>query len=314
MEDEQPMKETSVDDQPMNHQPKKKENMDVPICLSAVIIMLIIILVAIAMTLDDDDDDDDGDADDMKANQAYVDLMAIHISDELVENQGTVQALAASPDIAPAFTGGSASEIEAADVVLDSFKATFDVTVVYLMNETGMTIAATNRDSNGSFVGNNYGFRPYFQDALAGNLGSYFALGVTSGTRGYYSSFPVKDENGTIVGVAVIKKEIDFLEDSFVSENLCFLVSPDGIIFLSSDDDLTMMSLWELDQTTIDTLVDSNEFGPGPFVSVLKNEPANGDEIEYKGEDYTVIKKSIDEAGWSLIMFVPSEGEDGDDD
>ena len=308
MEEEQPTKETTVE-----HPPWKKENNDVIICLSGLLIMLIIILAALAIMGDDDDDDDDDDEEEMMANQAYVDLLAIHVSDELIENQQVVQALAASPDIAPAFTGGSAAEIDAADAVLDSYKATFNVTVVYLMNGTGVTIAATNRDTNGSFVGNNYAFRPYFQDAIAGNLGHYFALGVTSGTRGYYSSFPVKDENGTIVGVAVIKKEIDFLEDSFVSENLCFLVSPDGIIFLSSDDALTMMSLWELDQTTIDALVASNQFGPGPFTNLIKDEPANGNEKEYDGEDITVIRKSVGENDWTLVMFVPEEEEDDDD-
>lgn len=310
MEEEQPTKETTV-----AHPPWKNENNDVIICLSALLIMLIIILAALAIMGgdgDDDDEDDDDDGEDMKANQAHVDLLAIHVSDELTENQQVVQALAASPDIAPAFTGGSAAEIDAADAVLDSYKATFNVTVVYLMNETGVTIAATNRDTNGSFVGNNYAFRPYFQDAIAGNLGHYFALGVTSGTRGYYSGFPVKDENGTIVGVAVIKKEIDFLEDSFVSENLCFLVSPDGIIFLSSDDALTMMSLWQLDQTTIDALVASNQFGPGPFTHLIKDEPANGNEKEYIGEDYTIIRKAVGETGWTLVMFVPEEGEDDD--
>jgi C4-dicarboxylate-specific signal transduction histidine kinase len=290
------------------------ENNGVIICLIGMLIAVIVILGGIAMMGEDDDDDDENDgAGTMEANQAYVDLMAIHIANELVENQEAVEALATTSHIAPVFTSGSQDDLDRADSVIDNYRATFDVTVIYLMNETGMTIASTNRDTNGSFVGHNYGFRPYFQDAIAGQPGHYFALGVTSGTRGYYSSYPVKDENGTIVGVAVIKKEIDFIEESFVSKNLCFLVSPDGIIFLSSDDTQTMKSLWKLDQTTTDRLVASNEFGPGPFANLFESEPQNGDVVKFEGNEYNVLTKSVHEDGWTMVMLTPDEGGDDDD-
>ena len=42
-----------------------------------------------------------------------------------------------------------------------------------------------------SFVGENFTYRPYFQDATKGQRGRFFALGTTSLKRGYYFSSPV---------------------------------------------------------------------------------------------------------------------------
>lgn len=38
--------------------------------------------------------------------------------------------------------------------------------VIYLLDEHGMTIASSNWQDNDNFVGHNYSFRPYFQDAI----------------------------------------------------------------------------------------------------------------------------------------------------
>ena len=52
---------------------------------------------------------------------------------------------------------------------------------IYLMDLTGMTIAANNFGQPNTFVGNNYAFRPYFSEAVAtGGSVAYFALGKIS--------------------------------------------------------------------------------------------------------------------------------------
>jgi len=268
-----------------------------------IIVILLVIIITLAGVVVFDNDVEDDDESIHRDNQAYVDLLSIHISDELIENQKAVESLATNPEILTAFTNGSTEDIEKANAVLDHYKESYNVTYCYLMNETGVTIASTNRDSNTSFVGHNYGFRSYFKDAMEGDLGHCFVLGATTGTRGYHSSFPVKDDNGTIVGVAVIKIMVDYLEESFTTDDYCFLVSPDGIIFLSSDPNLLMNGLWVLDQTTKDDLITSNEFGDGPFDALLKDEPVNGNEVDYDGESYRVYRKAVHENGWSIVLL-----------
>ncbi|WP_336367166.1 sensor histidine kinase [Marinobacter sp. C2H3] len=87
---------------------------------------------------------------------------------------------------------------------------------VYLMDTTGMTIAANNFQRRDSFVGRRFDFRPYFRDALeTGGSAVYFALGSTSGVRGLYFSHAVGDRNGGIIGVIAVKVQVDDLESQW---------------------------------------------------------------------------------------------------
>ncbi|MCX6730506.1 MAG: cache domain-containing protein [Candidatus Roizmanbacteria bacterium] len=74
---------------------------------------------------------------------------------------------------------------------------------IYLMDKTGLTHISTDR----SFVGVNYGFRPYFKNAMKGVPTFDIALGKTTKKLGYYFSHPVEDANGEVLGVLAVKYE-----------------------------------------------------------------------------------------------------------
>jgi len=97
------------------------------------------------------------------------------------------------------------------DVLLGELAATASLTDVYLMNSDGITVAASNANETGSFVGHNFGFRGYFASAMAGVTGREFALGSTSGVAGYYVSQPVRN-SGRVVGAVVAKLALSRLE------------------------------------------------------------------------------------------------------
>ena len=104
---------------------------------------------------------------------------------------------------------------------------------IYLIAPDGETVAASNADGPVSFVGRNFAFRPYFQQAMAGEVGRFFALGTTSGLRGYYVSAPVETSGG-IVGVAVVKIGIEPLELALAgSGHSAFVTDEFGVVILS---------------------------------------------------------------------------------
>lgn len=110
-------------------------------------------------------------------------------------------------------------------------------TDIYLMDTQGLTIAASNFDTDTSFVGGNFVFRPYFFDALAGGAGQFYALGTTSGKRGYYFGAPVRVA-GQITGVLVFKVDLDAIESTWSGGDYAVLVTdPEGVTFLSSRPD-----------------------------------------------------------------------------
>ncbi len=107
---------------------------------------------------------------------------------------------------------------------------------IYVMTLDGKTVAASNFDRPDSFVGQNFHYRPYFKDAAAGGKGRFFALGTTSGVRGYYFATPVRSNAGTIIGVIALKIGLDEIEAEWRAQEYRILVSdPEGIIFLSTD-------------------------------------------------------------------------------
>jgi two-component system, NtrC family, C4-dicarboxylate transport sensor histidine kinase DctB len=73
-----------------------------------------------------------------------------------------------------------------ANAYLEEINDLLESSDVYVMMPNGETIVASNYRGPASFVGGNFSFRPYFQEAMAGERGRFFALGTTSLKRGDY--------------------------------------------------------------------------------------------------------------------------------
>ena len=129
----------------------------------------------------------------------------IHVFDTLNHFEGVVKSLAGAVWIAPALMSMKDQDIERANSTLDRYNSAMNASVSYLMDADGMTVASSNRKDPDSFLGKSYSFRPYFQAAAKGQPGRYFALGMTSGKRGFYASYPVRDDLGKVLGVVVMK-------------------------------------------------------------------------------------------------------------
>jgi len=110
--------------------------------------------------------------------------------------------------------------------------------VAFLMDNTGLTLASSNWANPVSFVGVNYSFRPYFQNASRGTGSTFFAVGATTGIPGYFIAEPIVSD-GVVQGVIVVKVLLDILVESW-SELLYDSVVVDefGGVILASREDL----------------------------------------------------------------------------
>jgi two-component system C4-dicarboxylate transport sensor histidine kinase DctB len=135
----------------------------------------------------------------------------------------------------------------------------------YLMDRDGLTIAASNWAFEKTFVGRNFDFRPYFQEAIQGRLGRFSALGTTSGERGYYFSYPIHAD-GEIAGVVVVKMDVASLESGWRSQGAEILVVDDeGIIFLSSRPEWRLRAIEPLNPAERDRLRTSRRYADAPL-------------------------------------------------
>lgn len=105
----------------------------------------------------------------------------------------------------------------------------------------------------------------------------------------------------------MMKKNLDEMETFFSHYPFCFLVSRDGIIFLSSTPAMVLKSLWPLGRAVRETLIASRQFGDKVSETVFKKEIANGTEVTLEENNYFVSRKVIDSNGWSIVLLTPTD-------
>jgi PAS domain S-box-containing protein len=184
------------------------------------------------------------------------------------ENVKPVRLLAGMQPLVDALNHSTPETLNAANALLDLYQQRLDVETCYLMDDGGNTIASSNRHSPDSFVGINFSFRPYFQQAIQGLPSSYLALGTASRKRGAYYGYPVyRDGEDTPLGIVVIKASIYFVEKELTQEpsSIQLVVSPLGVIFISSHSDWLYQLLWRPGPNDLEQLRQSRQFGNGPW-------------------------------------------------
>ena len=166
-----------------------------------------------------------------------AEMIRKNLSSFLSENIRPAKTLAGMQTCQNALAHPAPVSLSRTNATLDHFKSTLAVDVCYLMDAYGTTVASSNRDDPDSFVGKNFSFRPYFNEAIEGTPSSYLALGTTSHKRGVYYSHPVYEQGrGAPIGVAVIKASIELVEKELPPDpdEIVLVSDPRGVIFISN--------------------------------------------------------------------------------
>src|SRR5262245_21657629 len=111
-------------------------------------------------------------------------------------------------------TGSDQDRVDAANKYFETANRSAGSDVLYAMDAAGTTLASSNWNEPTSFVGQQYGFRPYFKDALERGEGHYYAVGVTTGVPGYFLSRRIETAMQK-VGVVVAKVDLSDLEGTW---------------------------------------------------------------------------------------------------
>lgn len=166
---------------------------------------------------------------------------------------------------------------------------------VYLMRANGDVVASSNYQENASFIGANYGFRPYFKRAMeSGQRQFYFAKGASTGIPGFFISEAVFDADGVAIGTAVVKLELDFLMKSWKEAKEHVLVSDEnGVVILSSEADWMYKSIAPLSQEVRRALASARQFP-------LEDHPLLYDHAAGLGG---VLQWTIDDERWVVDSY-----------
>ena len=188
------------------------------------------------------------------------------LNEAIAQHQHLPFILSKNPLIADHVARGTAARLNA---LLSSFSQASSLEAIYVMSLTGEVVAASNYQQDSSFLGQNYGFRPYFKEAAEGRRGDYFALGATTGRPGYFVAEPLRAATGDVLGVVAIKLDVSELQASWERRGERVLVTNDaGIVVISSNRDWLYHSINALDPTRRQAIVASRQFG-GQAIPVL---------------------------------------------
>jgi PAS domain S-box-containing protein len=233
-------------------------------------------------------------------------LVAIkrNLSTFLSENVKPVRVMAGMKEIREALVRPDSASLAQANTMLDYFQRTLGAAVCYLMDRRGNTVASSNRQAPDSFVGRNFAFRPYFQQAISGSPSSYLALGTTSKKRGVYCSYPVYGKKKTPLGVAVIKASIGYIEEELGADHdeIVLVTDPAGIIFISSRKDWLNHTLQKLSSASEAKIKQSVQFGAGPWpwMGLTFRNPHTAEDAT--GKEYMMHRLELDRyPGWQVI-------------
>ncbi len=196
---------------------------------------------------------------------------------------------------------GNARAIAHLNETLQQVQRQAKVAAIYLMDQHGKTLASSNWDTGQSYIGKNFGFRPYFLDALGGRAGRFYGIGSTTAVPGYFIAQPVyadRPGQGLPIGVMAVKISLSDVASSWstLSEPVA-LADRWGVIFLSNRSAWQYRSLATLSPVALQDIAATLQY-TGHTIEPVRNLPP----ADQAGFD-TPVAHPVGRLGWQLMGF-----------
>ncbi|MHA6161801.1 sensor histidine kinase [Pseudomonas sichuanensis] len=230
--------------------------------------------------------------------------------------------LALDPELIDALRGPVTDPVQSAlNHKLERINGAANSSTLELLDRTGLAIAASNWRLPTTYVGSNYGFRPYFKQTRSQGSGRFYAVGVTSGVPGYFLASAVNDEHGRFLGAMVVKLEFPELEREWRQGSDILLVSDArGITFIANQDGWRYRELQPLSGADRAELAETRQYDKQPLVPLqhqaLTRFADNSHLTRVQGPDgaaeYLWESLPLEAEGWTLhLLRKPQVAEDG---
>ncbi|WP_299350966.1 ATP-binding protein [uncultured Shimia sp.] len=226
------------------------------------------------------------------------------VVDEVERYAHLTHILARDPYVMSAAAGGDTTALNQR---LQGFSDRAGLDAIYLMDQSGVTIAASNHATASSFVGQTYAFRPYFKDAIAGGQGRFYAIGATTGLPGYFIADGVRGPEQSMLGVIAIKKSFDALEESWRNAGeQVVLANADGVVLLASLSEWRYRTLSPLTESKRHEITEARQF-PGEPMEPLDWHPRAGSRATIAGDERLHLIADDLPNDWQLHYFAADD-------
>lgn len=218
-------------------------------------------------------------------------------------------------------TGRSPAVLDAANRYLRTVVKQAGAAELYVLDNRGIALVASNSSTAESFVGHDYNFRPYFRDALRFGEGRYYAIGVTTKKPGYFLSSRI-DVPGQPPVIVVVKADLQPLEKTWEAAGVQTAIADRwGIVFLSGNPDWKYRPLAPLSSETADRLLKERTYEgvnlaaakpilPAGLFPPFGEADAPALQVDEGGEPLLAKFSAIEPDRW-LVLAAASTGDTG---
>ena len=239
------------------------------------------------------------------AHELSVKLVAEQIRVTLNERIDMARRLARNPTIIAMYDQGSPTALDSR-ALLNTVNEMAATSLIYTLSATGRTFASAD-SQEALLVGKNYSFRPYFRQAMEGDIAVYPALGAFTSRRGVHVAVPIYGGgDDTPQGVLVMKIGMEEIDGILASqENKVAMVSPDGVVLSTNQDGWLLHSLSPLGPKVRERLRTSRQFGSDTILSLPYD--VSGSRVRMPDGMYNVLRVGLPIPGWSVVSCQPDK-------
>ena len=236
---------------------------------------------------------------DMVASSLDADLARFDFLPALLEMTPVVPALLDDP--------ASPTLREAANRYLSGVNASVGAEMLYVLDQGGTSVAASDWDQPGTTLGQDLSFRPYVNDAIKNGRGRFYGVGITSRKPGYYLSYPLR--RGEVVrGVAAVKINLDEAERGWRRmPGQVMLLDERGVVILSTREALKYRPLTPLDPAQLAEVQRTRPYGEASLEplqwTTLKALTPDTQLVSLEGQAQVASRRTLQRAAWRLVVL-----------
>jgi two-component system C4-dicarboxylate transport sensor histidine kinase DctB len=238
-------------------------------------------------------------------------LQATALNTELARLEAVPEVLALDSRLSNALSNPQDQTLRAsASAYLKEARGIAGAEAVFLIDPRGLTIASSNHGQADSFVGENYAYRPYVQEALQGGVGRFYAVGATTGRPGYFLAAAVRDGQA-VLGVIAVKISLQAFASKLLAKRGATLIADEmGAVILSSHPQFLYRLLGPMTQAQRDTSKATKAYGDRQLTELLPGlDLRQMSRLSQAVDDPTlnsnpvVVQRLIEQPGWSMVSF-----------
>jgi two-component system C4-dicarboxylate transport sensor histidine kinase DctB len=237
-----------------------------------------------------------------------LDMVGAELESNLARYEYLPALLEMTPSVFALLDGpGDAKLRDEANRYLQGINAMAGASNLYVLDRSGLALAASDWNDPGTPVGTDLSFRPYVKEALAHGRGHFYGVGITSKRAGYFLSYALHHQ-GRLRGVATVKINLDEAEVAWKKlPGTVLLVDENGVVILSSRAPWKFRPLTPLEPGALAEIANTRPYGVAALLPldwrVAEHSKDGPSLVSVDGIRYASSVRELRQNGWRLLVL-----------